>query len=284
MQCTADELSRYVSEGRVFHIIHSDNVSHRIKLRTAFIQTQRESPPQEIHQIEALGGTLYSMLSIIYPTYYVGFDVEEMRFIIRICMKHIDIPYFVVCVLQIIYTCISCVSIQKITPILVDIYSFLTVLTTYHREARIQRKKTYWEIDITRTWEMLFILYPNTCSTFFFDNPGTVYAFLEILKCKPRGSILASKYTSSPSDVLLNNIIVREGLQSIFRDCDEELCFCHVYCNLFKRNYACFSHKITEQWPFIFGEDHQLLDRSAILRILHTTNKEENYPKSANKH
>jgi hypothetical protein len=281
MQCTGENLSKYVSEGRVFHIVHSENVSHRKKLLYEFLQIQRESPPQEVHQLEALGGTLHSMLSIIYPTYYVGFEVEEMRFIIRICTEHMDIPYLVVCVLQIIYRYIGCVSIPNIIPILPDIYTFLIGLTTYHHEKNIQKLNPYWSIDITKTWGLLFIIHPSTCSTFF-DNSETVYAFLEILRCKPRDVIISSSHVST-SGFLSNTIFVSEGLRTIRRDYYGELCFDFIYLYLFNRNMDYVINGIAEYWPFILAEDRKLISLTIILKIINQINQEEDYPKSANK-
>jgi hypothetical protein len=271
----ADNMSKYVSRGYVFLGFNEQHRLYKIDILHKFMEIQQISPPVEIQQIESLGGTLLHMLSKFRIGYH-GLCVEHLPFLLNLCMKHIEINYFVVCVLQI--TRINIASMHDMHQehfILPTIYTLLVFLTKYLYT--INDSRVYWALDLIMTWEALFREYTDTY-TLFIQDPELTHAFFEILKYRARGQILPD--CGAPTDSYDPNIYVRRGLYMIYQCLGvHKLCFHYAYGTLFRQNKQ-FLELAIQHWPFILDENsNKLLSQSKISDLL----EEENNPKSANK-
>jgi hypothetical protein len=265
-----DKLSESVAEGYIFMPNSSFKACNAATIQE-FLRIQESSPPQEIHQLEAFGGTIYKILVDKFSDDSKILNVQNWMFIIYICKEHIDIEYLVVCVLVILRGHIYGKYRKDISVIHSEIYSFLVLLTEYHTT-----KKPYWSVDLTWMWLCLFDV--NTeLHSIFLQNTELVLKFLDILTCKPRGHIIPRTNTGTSED-----IFVGFGLVPIYRSSSHELCFNIVYNSLLEKNML-FQETIAQYWPFILRGDGQLLPRDEILNILKQIKVEENLPKSARK-
>jgi hypothetical protein len=266
-----DELSKCVTEGYVSmpkSIYLKPDVYAIVQ---EFFRIQESSPPQEIHQLEAFGGTI---CRIVINQLYVDFEilnVQNWMFIIHICKEHKDIEYLVVCVLVVLNKILFRKDIIDISSIHNEIYSFLVLLTEYH-----STKKVYWSRDLILTWLRLFDV--NTeLHSIFLQNNELVLKFLDILTCKGRGDIIPCTNTWTSK-----HIFVRNGLVRLHGTTPHELCFRVVYDLHLKKNML-FQRTIAQYWPFVLGEDGQLLPENIISNIIKQIKVEESTPKSARK-
>jgi hypothetical protein len=100
--------------------------------------------------------------------------------------------------------------------------------------------------------------------------------------CKNRKAIFSTDHPSS-SLINKNYMIVRTGLFAITNlDMKSNICFGSIHTPFLTNNVE-FQKTIAKYWPFILGEDGELLGVNIILEKLQQMIKEENYPKSANK-
>jgi hypothetical protein len=272
-----------------------------VKILQKLIRSQQESPPVEVHQIEAFGGTLYDMGSKIHILRN-ELTIEDIRFLIDFCMEHINIDYFVVCIIQFIKTIIKKTddSIYR-ESILPDVYTFFLFLTHYYNTHK--NVELYWAYDIVYAWHDLLCVSTDMWIQFSNDS-NSIYEFLEILKCQTRGSLFPcenkcefpksvprpqrvsyclathNRFTDLPSE---NDICIRSELIKIHGTILHQICFEMIYSLMDEKRLEDFMEIAVEYWPFIRGDNDKFLIMDEILQILEQIKREERYPKSANK-
>jgi hypothetical protein len=263
--------------GRVFY--YNYYTVHRIKNLYQFLNVLQVSPLEETCQLEALGGTLYNIQEreLQHPKKY-GISIENLRFILHLCMKHVHVHYFVVCILTITTNFLWFHDEDNTSFISSEIYPFLAFLTIYHEENK--NTGIYWSVDIFMIWTNVFKKSDVACTTFC-NNSKLVHALLEISKCKSRGDIIPS-FHDYDEDETEECILVREELTGIPGYNNDMYIFSFIY-TLVKENIH-IQYAIAQHWPFILDNDGQLLNYYIFLNILEQIQEEENTPKSANKH
>jgi hypothetical protein len=185
--------------------------------------------------------------------------------------------------------------------ILPGVYAFFVFLTHYYNTNK--NVELYWAYDIVYAWHTL--LHASTDMWIQFTNDSNlIYEFLEILKCRTRGSLLPCENKSEfPKSVThaqrvsyclathnrftdlssANDIRVRSGLIKIHGTILHQICFEIIYSLMDGKYLEEFMEIAVEYWPFIRGDNGQFLIMDEILQILEQVKREESFPKSANK-
>jgi hypothetical protein len=163
--------------------------------------------------------------------------------------------------------------------ILPEMHSFIIFLTKYHKNAS-EISEIYWAFDVVFAWMHLF-KWSTDIHILFHEDRDLLYHILELFKCTPRGTFIP--YNEYDSTLLSTcNIYIHATLPKIDGGVPYTLCFYYIYPTVFEENIH-FRNLAYTHWPFILGEDGELLGVNIILEKLQQMIKEENYPKSANK-
>jgi hypothetical protein len=268
MLYTGHDISKCVAKGHIF--LYKDNIIPTSNIYTQFIEIQQTHPPQDTQQLEAFGGTLNRMLVTIIEEPDI-FTLPDFKFIIFLCMEHIDVDYLVVCVLQIIlmYLRVYPRRVDAVT-LLPYIYFFLIFLTEYYSTHK--SPSIYWEYDVIILWVVLFTANIDMC-TMFCENKNVVISFLDMLKCTNRNDVTISRLFMTPSnEVIVYNIKIHGCIE-------HKLCFHYIYGFLCCKEHVQFRSTIIHHWPFIVGTDGELRSIEDITEILQQRNHEENNAK-----
>jgi hypothetical protein len=269
----AHAMLEYVKEGRAYT---STYYLRNTRTQQQFMQVLQTSPPlTEIHQLEALGGTLYDMLHGVCMGHN-GFTAKDLRFLIALCTEYVHIDYLVICILHFIIRTRPGIP-ERQESILPEIYSFFAFLTKYYDTKK--RFEINWSIDIVVAWTGLCYVEDNIC-TLFCEDRDLIPIFVKLLKTEIRGSLLP--YHESIALTSPNDIRIRVSLVTIQGAPINHLCFEYV-CPLLHHNIN-FRQTVGEYWQFILDERGEIHAREYITDILYRIISEESYPKSANKY
>jgi hypothetical protein len=268
MSSIADTMLKEIMEGRPYAVLYD---MKDIRVQQEFMQILQRSPLKEIHQLEALGGTLYNMRNDVRMEHN-SFSEEDLRFLVSLCTEYVHIDYLVVCILDFIMTTLTYSMIDQ-GSILPEIYSFFAFLIKYNHTK--QSFEINWSSDVVLALLQLCDFQDDIC-TLFLEDHDLIPIFAELLKTNARGNLGPWQFISS------NEIRIRASLIGIPGFPPDFICFDFAY--HFLSNQIKFQNMLAEYWPFILDENKRLHDRKYIKDILHDIIKEESYPKSANKY
>jgi hypothetical protein len=276
---TAEDISECITKSYVFDSDNYYTEPIRVEIHKQIIEMQQISPPKKGTQIEAFGGILYKM-SLSIQVGYNGLSIDNWVFIMDFCMEHVDMEYFVLCVIRIIerWLCTKYVYFTDSYSIGPEIYAFLVFLTQYCNTNR--HMHIYWTYDTLHIWVEFFRVYGNQYSLRFCNDSELVCAFLEILKYStPRENILlCNGYPMRQKSTIYipNNLVYIPGFSH------RELWYKYVHEHIFVKDIY-IRNTASKYWPFLVGECGELKDYRYILKILEEEKTAESYPKSAMK-
>jgi hypothetical protein len=276
MNHIAERLSNAVQEG-VIYDYSNDHISLYIKeIQHEFIQIQMRNPPREEIQLEAFGGTLYRTV-LGFRNGFSGMNVEEWKFITELCIKHVNVQYLVVCVLQITSICIRAHMNRNDTRAILPMMESMAIFFMVYHETN---KTVYWSLDIVDLWMSLFRA-SNEIRDKFCNEIKYMEILLIILTFPARGDIVPFR-----PDIRRHPpraIFVRTCLPRINGYYFNELCFHFAYASLFMANIP-FRESAARFWGFIILENHKLVDIETIKHGILEMQRQQNITKSARKH